>query len=381
MAKQVMIMKKMVVLLLLLAACAVQDSDMQSGTIVLRTYGAFTLPEMQEQVLTINSTHAILRYYGPDDVQTFENISEISQEEYDSLVTLFREEGFQDMQPLYEPEEGDLIVTDVGTAEFTVVTKSGEKTVKVDPYWDEYMPEGLARINDKLAQIKGELAGWGQPTVEEIAEEYIITAPTYAYDGYDLQLLDHVILESFPEQHVLTYSFSSLQAGYGDRSDSVSAQVITDHEIVVKVVDGEVVSAIIDERWDEMTQEEMDQPASDEPDQSVSDEPDANNSFDVSDPNTSGKVTMKLQQMQCDEMPWQAWYREGGANFIKEPTESELVIAYLGDHVIDASDFNVIESGRMVCQACSVCPTSYYYTIKVSGEDADRMSVLGWERL
>jgi hypothetical protein len=43
-------------------------------------------------------------------VQTFENISEISQEEYDSLVTLFREEGFQDMQPLYEPEEGDLIV-------------------------------------------------------------------------------------------------------------------------------------------------------------------------------------------------------------------------------------------------------------------------------
>ncbi|MBI4257915.1 MAG: hypothetical protein HY619_03075, partial [Thaumarchaeota archaeon] len=70
-----------------------------------------------------------------------------------------------------------------------------------------------------------------------------------------LRVVEAVILESFPEQHIITITFDSRQAGYGDREGGFLAQVITPHTAVVRVVSDNVVSAVLDGQWDELKQE------------------------------------------------------------------------------------------------------------------------------
>jgi hypothetical protein len=90
----------------------------------------------------------------------------------------------------------------------------------------------------------------------DIALAFMKNGPTYGFDGIPgtLTVLDTKILESYPVQYVVTIAFESRQAGYGDRSGQVLAQVITRHVATVKVVNNNVVSAVLDDEWDELNQ-------------------------------------------------------------------------------------------------------------------------------
>lgn len=90
-------------------------------------------------------------------------------------------------------------------------------------------------------------------------------------------------------------------------------------------------------------------------------------------------VDLKFQPMQCEQTPWEKWYAEGNIKFIKEPTEKQLVVAYYGNkYGIEILDFQRIESGLGACEACSVCPTSYYFTVNVKNSDTEKMREEGW---
>jgi hypothetical protein len=90
----------------------------------------------------------------------------------------------------------------------------------------------------------------------QIAKEFILNAPTYAFDGIDgtLQVLETMALESWPVQYIVILSFDCVHAGYGDRSDTDLRDARTTHIATVKVVNGEVVLAVIDGVWDELHQ-------------------------------------------------------------------------------------------------------------------------------
>ena len=109
--------------------------------------------------------------------------------------------------------------------------------------------------------------GFPQGGVEDMALEYLLGSQTFSYDGIpdSVNILDVVAMESFPVQYVVTIAFDCSHAGYGDRTGQILAQVITPHEIRVKIVEGWVVSAVIDERWDELTQ--LEEGRDDSPDQ------------------------------------------------------------------------------------------------------------------
>lgn len=93
-------------------------------------------------------------------------------------------------------------------------------------------------------------------------------------------------------------------------------------------------------------------------------------------------VTMKFQPMQCEETPWANWYAEGNIQFFKEPTESELIIAYYSNvHKIEVTEVKRVESGNAVCEACSVCPTSYYFSAKVKNPDVSKMTKEKWVKV
>ncbi|MBI2133620.1 hypothetical protein HYU11_02970 [Candidatus Woesearchaeota archaeon] len=89
-------------------------------------------------------------------------------------------------------------------------------------------------------------------STEQIAEKWIKEAPTFSFDGFNLELKNHDEIE-----HVLEYTFMSRHAGYGDRTDKYTAEVLTPHTIKIKIVGEEVVSAIIDGIWDEIKQEKI----------------------------------------------------------------------------------------------------------------------------
>jgi spore germination protein GerM len=91
---------------------------------------------------------------------------------------------------------------------------------------------------------------------EKVAEEWIINnSSTYIFDGSNLKLLS---IENGTEEneHIISFTFNSSAAGYGDRTGEVLAQVITPHEIRLVVENGkitEVKEAITDGVFNEIT--------------------------------------------------------------------------------------------------------------------------------
>jgi|TARA_B100000315_G_C14557127_1_gene578722 hypothetical protein len=55
-----------------------------------------------------------------------------------------------------------------------------------------------------------------------------------------------IILKSFLPQYIVSLSFDSATAWYGNKSEQVLTQVITSHQKVITVVKNNIVSPIID---------------------------------------------------------------------------------------------------------------------------------------
>lgn len=205
------------------------------------------------------------------------------------------------------------------------------------------------------------------------AEQWVQNAPTYAYDGQNLELIDYYVQESDPERHVVTFEFSSRQAGYGDRSNQAAAQVITDHVIIVTIVEQEIQSAVIDGRWDELNQREIDgsRPVNN-PEEPV-------NSSADQETNSPGVQTLSFQPMQCEEYAWDEWYAAGEIQYVDEPTTQQLITDYYAqEHAIEL-DVERVDTDQIVCQACSVCQTSHYFRTTMTPVDADVLEADGWQ--
>lgn len=91
---------------------------------------------------------------------------------------------------------------------------------------------------------------------ESVARDFLITSPTYRFDGSNLKLKDSNSL-GCRNCHIFIFEFLSANAGYGDREGKELAQVVTPHISSVMVKDGKVVQAVIDNRWDEIRQREL----------------------------------------------------------------------------------------------------------------------------
>jgi hypothetical protein len=110
-------------------------------------------------------------------------------------------------------------------------------------------------------QMGGSKIPEDEPAVNT-ALTFLRNGATYKYDGIPgtLKVGETLILESYPVQYVVTITFDSRHGGYGDRTGQSLIQVITPHTARITVVNGEVVSATLDDMWDELNQEELYQP-------------------------------------------------------------------------------------------------------------------------
>ncbi len=97
--------------------------------------------------------------------------------------------------------------------------------------------------------------GISQEESQEIARQYVINDPTFQFDGMmeTLALVSTTTLKC-PYCWEFAYQFDCRQAGYGNRTGLMVAQVITPHTARIVVQEGKVTSAVMDGNWDMMGQ-------------------------------------------------------------------------------------------------------------------------------
>jgi len=92
----------------------------------------------------------------------------------------------------------------------------------------------------------------------ETAVNFLKNNPTFKFDGIldSINVVKIDILESYPEKYVVIISFNTSHPGHGDRTGTFTAhhELITPHQIIITVKEGEVIEAIIDDMWDEVNQ-------------------------------------------------------------------------------------------------------------------------------
>jgi len=245
------------VLLLIMVATAacvqapVQEPSSGAPVITYRIYGGFVMQTHALQELVVTEDKATFTVRSADGNITERFDKALTHEQFNAIVKVFSENNFDTFGDRYD--EGQNHVADVGFTDISFTADGKTKTVTTYNF-DEYLPAGLVRIREKLRETVEFTRAPDESLVKELAENWILRSPTYAYDGSGLAFVSYVPQESYPARHVLTYHFTSSHAGYGDRSDILSAQVITSHTIQITVADGNVVAAVTDERWDEMGQ-------------------------------------------------------------------------------------------------------------------------------
>jgi hypothetical protein len=147
----------------------------------------------------------------------------------------------------YGDRSGQMVATVVTDHVITVIVEDGSVVEAViDDVWDEL--RHTTPIHDDTTPMEA----------EELAIEFIESSPTFSFDGVpgSIEIIDVVAAESYPVQYFITVAFECSHAGYGDRTGQVFAQVITRHVMRLNISDGQVLSAVIDGKWDELNQRE-----------------------------------------------------------------------------------------------------------------------------
>lgn len=87
-----------------------------------------------------------------------------------------------------------------------------------------------------------------------IAQRYVVTSPTFAFDGDINSLKTEYVgaTKSIPPQYIFKATFDSSHGGYGNRQGQMLTQMITSHTMIILVSEGNLVSAVTDETWDEL---------------------------------------------------------------------------------------------------------------------------------
>ena len=127
---------------------------------------------------------------------------------------------------------------------------------RISAVWMLILLPGLALVVGACSASSPEF-GLGAPDKSlTVAENFVKNSPTFKFDGIPetFKLSDTVPIGN-RIQYV--FEFDCRHAGYGDRTGQVLAQVIEHHVAMVVVQNEQVISAVIDARWDMVHQQDL----------------------------------------------------------------------------------------------------------------------------
>ena len=175
------------------------------------------------------------------------------QSEINEIMQILKQSKLLNMQNQnYEPTQGS---ADYFTYQLTLDQGIFQKEFT----WtdtSENVPAILQALQNKVWAIgeMDESSTSDMDDITEIAREFVMSSPTFAFDGMEdtLEFGPITALESFPEQYRIETTFTSSHGGYGDRTDQIVTQVLTPHTMEIIISEGQVISAVTDEKWDEL---------------------------------------------------------------------------------------------------------------------------------
>jgi hypothetical protein len=89
----------------------------------------------------------------------------------------------------------------------------------------------------------------------DFTRQFIINGPTFSYDGIPDSLeIKIVSADDSDSKFLLEGKFKTLHTGYGNRENLDLPEDITLHTIMISIVDEKIISAVIDNQWDELNQ-------------------------------------------------------------------------------------------------------------------------------
>lgn len=248
-----------VFLILLSSGCAEYEKFTISddATITSMKYRTISSDGMEVQELIINSTSTNLSIFGPTNELKARYITPVIEYQWQQAPNLLKGKPFLVMNSNTEAQKIIPDYSGSGTLEVTVLQDEVFHIVTIDSNSPEFQSGELYQIEGYFDSQR--LLAF-EPTFEEareIAEQWIISMPTYSFDGSNLTLDEHFREDTLPSKHWVTYTFTSSHEGYGNRSNEVLIEAATNHTIGVSIIQRKVEKAIIDESWDEIRQEPM----------------------------------------------------------------------------------------------------------------------------
>ncbi|HIH32000.1 TPA: hypothetical protein HA235_04805 [Candidatus Woesearchaeota archaeon] len=339
-------MKKIFMVLLLIttmlmAGCA----EKKSSTTVIRfeEYGGFRIDDTRRVILVDNETINYVAYR--EDKLIAQVVKRIDPDVYNELVQKFS--NFQLLKDTYTLPD-DVAIADAPSAKITLTKDNIPRTVSLEPYVEEYLPDDVKVLARAMQSLLDSIYVIPEPELKSLAETWIKKAPTYMFDGSELEFVSYEDSEALPPTYTVTYKFKSSAGGYGNRDGLMLIQVITDHEIVLAIQKYKVISAIIDNKYDELHQRMI------------------------------GTYPITFHPLQCVDAPWRAWYKRGKTQFVKEPSEEELMQAfYSSNYDIEINNISMKTNGTAII----ICgdPEPYYYKAMADNNHVDELLKLGWK--
>lgn len=343
------------VLAVFLTSCASDAGKdlrkLSNATFEFDIYGGYVREDMARQSLIIGLEKTTYTTYHANSSISLKFERKTDTAAYNALLGLFADKGFANLNENYTLPEG-IAVLDAGVGMIRLVADDYDKRIMINPFVFDYLPDNVKAIVVEMQSRMDKVFDLNDAQLKEFSEYWIKKAPTYAYDGSSLTYVNHAVRESFPVTYDIEYVFMSSSEGYGDRKDNITgnlpAQVLTNHTIQLTISKGKILWAVIDERWDELTQRMI------------------------------RDYEMKFQPIQCTETPWRAWYRNINITSDKQPPEEQLVVSfYSTNYGIIVKDFKMRYADNPVLAVCGN-PESYYITANVSNFDIGKMAKLGW---
>ena len=112
-----------------------------------------------------------------------------------------------------------------------------------------------AVMDDRWDMLAQAFLDAGEADARRVAEEFVRNSPTFVFDGIPATLdVGETLYPDLENTWTFVIRFESAHAGYGDRTGQMVAEVITPHEAHITVANGEVVSALMDGKWDMLAQ-------------------------------------------------------------------------------------------------------------------------------
>lgn len=104
-----------------------------------------------------------------------------------------------------------------------------------------------------------------QEQAVEIAKQFILSGATFKWDGIpgSLQVVNVFNARTIcghEVSYLIELSFTCAHGGYGDRTGQPVTEALTDHVARIVVTRGQVIYAVIDEQWDELSQQPYQKP-------------------------------------------------------------------------------------------------------------------------